>query len=295
MSSSIVQQNLGNSSSNSIVVQSPNGSTATNSTPVAGTNARLMGNVRNNGIYYFNDPKHQVFTNIFSELPQDYDTRQAFIQEYAGGAVLIPFATHRALAEEFAKLPGSIQRGADRHRNPAGVMVPMEVWTRFTEAGRSPEWFQSATTELTSSSPRPARYSTGTAGHWAGYTTSLGARKKEYMQPEWEAAMKRKKEQESLAARKSGAHARMKEYHAIAARTSPFGFWHRWRAGHHSSKSRMYDRRKQQLGARALKLQIQQERAAIRGNAKDWRDASLMSGAGRGDGRLRSVFRTLRA
>jgi hypothetical protein len=305
--SSVVQQYTGNnspSSSNSVVAQqSPNSSNGGNGVP--GVNLRLMGNKRNGGIYYFDDPQHPKFYNTARTLPSNY--QQHFMDDYAQGGVLIPYDTHKTLAKQFitAKVPGIVEVEGDVHRNPAGLMVPMDTWQQYVQAGngsvsgsgsRSPEWFRSLATSLATSPPQQsARYRTGTVGHWAQQTTSLGERKKRYMQPEWEAAMARKKEQESLAARKAGAHARMKEYHALAARTSPLGFWHRWRAGHHGSKARLYDRRKQQLGAKAFKLQVQQERAAIRGNTKDFRDASLMSGATRGDGRLRSLFRTLRA
>jgi hypothetical protein len=305
--SSVGRQNTGNYSSNSsnrnsIVAQSPN---SNNGALVPGVNLRLRGNKRNGGIYYFDDPQHPKLYNTARTLPSNL--QQHFMDDYAQGGVLIPYDTHQALTKQFitAKIPGIVEVKEDVHRNPAGLMVPMEIWQDYSQAGsgsgsgsgsRSPEWFQSLATSLATSPPQQsARYRTGTVGQWAQQTTSLGERKKRYMQPEWETAIARKKEQESLAARKAGAHARMKEYHALAARTSPLGFWHRWRAGHHGSKSKLYGRRTQQLGAKAFKLGVQQERAAIRGNTKDFRDASLMTGATKGDGRLRSLFRTLRA
>ena len=303
MSSVVQQQYNSPSSSNSVVAQQSPNSSNNGGNGVPGVNLRLMGRRTAEGIYYFDDPRHPKIYNTARTLPSNY--QQQFMDVYARGAVLIPYGTHKNLTNQFIRveMPGIVEVKPDDHRNPAGLMVPMDTWQEYLQAGsvsggRSPEWFQSLATSLATSSPpqqSAARYRTGTVGHWAQQTTSLGARKKEYMQPEWEAAMARKKEQESLAARKAGAHARMKEYHALAARTSPLGFWHRWRAGHHGSKARMYDRRKQQLGAKAFKLGVQQERAAIRGNTKDFRDASLMSGATRGDGRLRSLFRTLRA
>jgi hypothetical protein len=305
----VQQQYTGNnspSSSNSIEAQQSPNSTANE---VAGVNLRLMGHKNRNGIYYFDNPSHPKFYNTAQTLPQN--VQQQFMEEYTPGAVLIPYSAQPELTKKLIKAewPGIVAVEKDKYQNPAGLMMPIGVWQRMQGNGssssgnissRSPEWFQSMATSLATpssmaTSPPQQRYRTGTVGHWAQQTTSLGERKKRYMQPEWEAAMARKKEQESLAARKAGAHARMKEYHALAARTSPLGFWHRWRAGHHGSKARLYDRRKQQLGAKAFKLQVQQERAAIRGNTKDFRDASLMSGATRGDGRLRSLFRTLRA
>ena len=298
--SSVGRQNTGNnpsSNSNSIVAQSPNSNNTTAIVP--GVNARLtVGNVRD-GIYYFNSGHHRKILNTAQTLLPN--VQQSFLTDYAEGGVLIPRGTHKALAEQFMRLKGSGSHevGEDEYRNPAGVMVPLDFWRRYMEAGsgsrsRSPEWFQSMATQL-AAPPQPARYSTGAVGHWGGHTASLGERKKRYMQPEWEVAQARKKEQESLAARQSAVHAKMREYHALAARTSPLAFLHRMRAKHHGFKSRRLGHRSKQLAAAAFKLQIEQERALLRGDMKNWRDASLTSGAaGRGDGRLRSLFRTLR-
>lgn len=284
---------LGGGGGSSVAVQSPE---SAGSTP-AGHNMRLRGELHD-GIYYFPDSTHQKFVKLYNKVPNHQ--KGEFIEMFERGAVLIPYGTRKDIANMVLRDKTGMHVPEDNIGHPAGVLVPMPTWETYLErmGGRSTSAGATSLMMSSSSSPsngRSLRFSSGLMGRWAEGGTDLGMRKKNYYDPEWTAAMTRKQEQAALAARKAVIHAQRQQIHAKAARLSPFGFWHRWRAGHHSHKARLYDKRKQQLEIARERLGLDRDASVLRGDVKNWRDASRMTGASRGDSRVRSLLRTLRA
>lgn len=290
-------QNAG-STSNSLVVQTPgNGSSPTS----GGINQRFRGkDARGGGLSF--KPDDQKIRNVYRAIT-NRNVQKLFQDSHGDGSVLIPFDDeHSDIIRQFqGAFPRGIVLGLEaNNENPEGLLVPAYLWNAFIESGRNISSLGSLGSPYSMMSPgggsslRP-RFSTGSYGHWVSQSGSLGARKKNFGDEEWKAAVARKREQSSLADRKAQVYAMKKQHDLRMAKLSPFGFLYRTKARVHGKLSKFFGHRSQQHDARREKLLIDREAAILRGNTKDWRDASLSAGASRGDSRIRGVLRTLRA
>ncbi len=312
--SSTLAQNVGGGNNNSHLGMEIASQSGTNAN-VAGSNQRYTANFRKNvgGVYVY-PPGSGVIKELVGRQP--FGEQRRYMEVFGAGAVLVPAGSQASeIAYDMAQSGVPMEGVEAAHGAPRGVLIPKIVWDDYmgggggsmygggspiSSAGFSPAGFSPLSGSSGSSSSRAStRFSTGQYGTWGqdalATGTTLAGRKKHYFQTEWDLTMRRKKEQEDLMARKAQLHARKQQAHARMTGLGPFGFWHRWRAGHHVKKARLYNRRARQLQAAQERIAIDRNASVLRGDVKNWREASLTAGGGRGDSRLRGLLRTLRS